>query len=181
VVSVVHITKGIVRSPVLDGCPSRRISAYLVDGELDTSPAALGRNSGKAFNGTKIYGQGFTFDDTAAKKGEAEPLEVMRRLIDVNARNAERIFPYIGGDEVNTDPEHRHHRYVIDFADFPLKREGMPTSWRMMAAHEREDSLRVGVVPTDYTWPASAMTARTGTPRSSVFRAGGPSRSLSFC
>jgi hypothetical protein len=32
-----------------------------------------------------------------------------------------RIFPYIGGEEVNNDPEHQHRRYVIDFSDFPLR------------------------------------------------------------
>jgi hypothetical protein len=47
---------------------------------------------------------GFTFDDVAAAKGEAERLETMHSLIAKDPRNAERIFPYIGGDEVNNDP-----------------------------------------------------------------------------
>jgi hypothetical protein len=41
----------------------------------------------------------------------------MERLIAKNPRNKERIFPYIGGEEVNTNPIHAHHRYVIDFGD----------------------------------------------------------------
>jgi hypothetical protein len=32
-------------------------------------------------------------------------------------RNAERIFPYIGGEEVNASPTHAHHRYVINFGE----------------------------------------------------------------
>ncbi|MEI7894909.1 MAG: type IIL restriction-modification enzyme MmeI, partial [Myxococcales bacterium] len=32
-------------------------------------------------------------------------------------RNAERIFPYIGGEEVNTSTTHAHHRYVINFGE----------------------------------------------------------------
>ena len=27
------------------------------------------------------------------------------------------IFPYIGGEEVNTSPTHAHHRYVINFGE----------------------------------------------------------------
>jgi len=41
----------------------------------------------------------------------------MHRLIAQDARNAERVFPYIGGDEINSSPTHAHHRYVIDFGD----------------------------------------------------------------
>ena len=32
-------------------------------------------------------------------------------------RNQEVIFPYIGGEEVNTSPTHAHHRYVINFGE----------------------------------------------------------------
>jgi hypothetical protein len=46
--------------------------------------------------GSYILGIGFTFDDTAAAKGEAENLDMMRALIAKDRRNAERIFPYIG-------------------------------------------------------------------------------------
>ncbi len=59
---------------------------------------------------------GFTFDDTDTK-GVATPLAEMRRLIDKDPRNAEAIFPYIGGEEVNTSPTHAHHRYVINFGE----------------------------------------------------------------
>ena len=115
VVSVVHIVRGEVASPVLDTLPVRRISAYLVEGDLDTSPVALAASSGKAFVGSYVLGMGFTFDDVAAAKGEAESLETMRALIAKDPRNADRIFPYIGGEEINTDPLHRHRRFVIDF------------------------------------------------------------------
>ena len=56
----------------------------------------------------------FTFDDTD-KKGVATPLAEMRRLIHENPRNREVVFPFIGGEEVNTSPIHAHHRYVINF------------------------------------------------------------------
>jgi hypothetical protein len=120
-VSVVHVLKGVAAQPVLDGRQVRRISAYLVEGDLDTSPAALAANAGKAFQGSIVLGVGFTFDDVAAARGEAESLETMHALIAKDPHNAERIFPYIGGEEVNNDPMHRHHRYVIDFAGFPMQ------------------------------------------------------------
>lgn len=33
------------------------------------------------------------------------------------AHSGRRIFPYIGGEEVNSSPNHAHHRYVINFFD----------------------------------------------------------------
>jgi hypothetical protein len=117
VVAVVHVVKGTARSHILDGRRRRRISAYLVEGDLDDAPAMLRSNTGKAFQGSIILGAGFTFDDRAAAKGLASTLSEMQRLIRANPANRERISPYIGGDEIASDPEHRHHRYVIDFAD----------------------------------------------------------------
>ncbi|GLR68266.1 hypothetical protein GCM10010909_29470 [Acidocella aquatica] len=150
VVSVVHIVKGDVGSPVLDTRPVRRISAYLVEGDLDTSPVALAANSGKAFVGSYVLGVGFTFDDAAAEKGEAERLDTMRALIAKDPRNAERIFPFIGGEEVNTEPEHRYHRFVVDFFDRPLKRDPALRSWFKMDDSEIARCRVEGVVPGDY-------------------------------
>ncbi|TAZ59568.1 hypothetical protein ELH71_10005 [Rhizobium ruizarguesonis] len=156
VVSVVHIVKGAAVSPALDGRTVRRISAYLVEGDLDTSPQALAANSSKAFQGSIVLGMGFTFDDVAAAKGEAESLDTMRALISKDPRNAERIFPYIGGEEMNTSPTHAHHRYVIDFADYPLRRDpGLPC-WFDAQPQEREKWLRDGIVPADYPRPVAA-------------------------
>ena len=47
----------------------------------------------------------------------------MQRLTEENPRNRQAIFPYIGGEEVNTSPTHAHHRYVINFRDYPLRRK----------------------------------------------------------
>ena len=53
-------------------------------------------NEDKSFQGSIVLGMGFTFDDTD-KKGVASSLAEMHRLIAKDPRNAERIFPYIGG------------------------------------------------------------------------------------
>jgi hypothetical protein len=54
VVSVVHISKGEVRRPILDAKPVRRISAYLVEGDLDRSPELLVANVRRAFQGSIV-------------------------------------------------------------------------------------------------------------------------------
>ena len=63
VVSVVHAANGEVASPVLDGRRVHRISAYLVEGDLDTSPPALAQNARRSFKGSELHGLGFCFDD----------------------------------------------------------------------------------------------------------------------
>ncbi len=156
VVSVVHVTKGTACSPILDGRQVRRISAYLVVGDLDRAPARLAANARKSFQGSIVLGMGFTFDDAAAVKGEAESLATMRELLEKDPRNAERIFPYIGGDEVNTSPTHAFHRFVIDFADFPLRRDSSIGNWEFATVEQRIEWLRAGVVPGDYPRPVSA-------------------------
>ena len=57
VVSVVQVQRGVAAEaarPMLDGRPVRRISAYLVEGDLDASPARLAENAGKAFQGAYV-------------------------------------------------------------------------------------------------------------------------------
>ncbi|MFO1431496.1 MAG: DNA methyltransferase [Candidatus Competibacteraceae bacterium] len=125
VVSVVHVTKYSPRPRAgempgikaeLDGSPVERITAYLFHAGGHEDPARLKANENKSFQGSIVLGMGFTFDDTD-KKGVATPIADMHRLIEKDPRNAERIFPYIGGEEVNDSPTHVHHRYVINFGD----------------------------------------------------------------
>ena len=134
IVSVVHIHKGSLAGPYhLDGHTVDRITAYLFHAGGSEDPQTLAANEGKSFIGSYVLGMGFTFDDTD-KKGVASPLAEMHRLIAKDPRNAERIFPYIGGEEVNDSPTHAHHRYVINFEDFPLRREGDAASADKVAA-----------------------------------------------
>ena len=106
----------------LDGEAVETITAFLFHRGGHRDPERLAANAGKSFQGSIVLGMGFTFDDTD-KKGVASPLAEMRRLIEDNPRNRQAIFPYIGGEEVNTSPTHAHHRYVINFRDWPLQRE----------------------------------------------------------
>ena len=83
-------------------------------------------------------------------KGVATPIAEMERLIEENPRNQTVIFPYIGGREVNTSPTQSHHRYVINFGESPLCREGSLGSWAEFNRQERTQCLRRGRVPSDY-------------------------------
>ena len=156
VVSVLHIVKGgYVGSKVLDGVNVDAITAFLFHRGGHTDPVQLQANARKSFQGSTVLGMGFTFDDTD-KKGVASPLAEMHRLLGVDPRNREAIFPYIGGEEVNTSPIHAHHRYVIDFRDYPLRREDLGETWGD-ALPERHRELRRGaIVPLDYPEPVAA-------------------------
>jgi hypothetical protein len=99
---------------LLDTRLVERITAFLFDKGGNDDPYKLSANANKSFVGSYVLGPGFTFDDT---NPDANSISEMHRLIEKDHRNAERIFPYIGGEEVNSSPTHAHHRYVIDFFD----------------------------------------------------------------
>ena len=86
-------------------------------------------------------------------------------LLDANSRNREAIFPYIGGEEVNTSPTHAHHRYVINFRDVAAGRAG---GWAAADDDRHREWRRRGIVPLDYPesvaadWPAIVDTSEAG-------------------
>ena len=100
-------------------------------------------------------GWDFTFDDLTSAPA-ANRLSEMERLVAKDARNKQRIFPYIGGEEVNESPTHAHHRFAINFAEFPLAREVLGFTWQNATARQRADCLRDGIVPIDYPDPVAA-------------------------
>lgn len=151
VVSIVHVVKSQEPcSSILDGRQVERISAYLVDGHLDSAPVKIAANAGKAFQGSILLGMGFTFDDAAAARGETESIADIARLVEKNPTNKQRIFPLIGGDEVTSSPTHSYHRYTIDFKNLPLRRDPTLGSWSRADEQQRQLWLRDGTVPSDY-------------------------------
>ena len=141
IVSVVHGHKGPLPGPFrLDGRSAPIITAYLFHAGGHDDPAKLKANEGKSFVGSYVLGMGFTFDDTDTK-GVASPIAEMYRLIAKDPRNAERIFPYIGGEEVNDSPTHAHHRYVINFGEM-TEQEARKWSDLMRIVEERVKGTR---------------------------------------
>src|SRR5262249_103635 len=127
----------------LDERDVRIITAYLFHKGDHDDPAKLQANAGQSFLGSKIYGQGFTFDDTDTK-GIVSPISEMHRLIAENPRNAARIFPYLGGEEVNGSPAHTHMRYVINFGQISLEEaEQWPDLIRMVRERVKPERDRL--------------------------------------
>ncbi len=113
-VSVVHLEKGrlasIVGQAMLDGQPVASINSRLRAGAERADPVPLAANAGLSFQGSIVLGMGFVL--TPAERDA---------LIERNAHNAKRIFPYIGGEEVNTSPTQAFERYVINFGEMSLE------------------------------------------------------------
>jgi hypothetical protein len=117
IVSVVHIFKGEwVKPRNLDSREVDKITAFLFHKGNSDDPHRLLANKGISFQGSNILGKGFIFNDRD-KTGAASSLQEMRNIIDKDPRNKQRIFPYIGGSEVNNHPTHCNHRYVINFGE----------------------------------------------------------------
>jgi hypothetical protein len=112
-VAVVHLAKGnvvpLIRTRALDGLPVSSINSRLRAGLERPDPVPLPENADKSFQGSIVLGMGFTL--TPAKRNE---------LIAKDKKNGERIFPYLGGEEVNTSPTQDFERYVINFGDMEL-------------------------------------------------------------
>ncbi|WP_322027373.1 Eco57I restriction-modification methylase domain-containing protein [Burkholderia sp. BCC1977] len=111
VTSRVHVHKGEWQGErSLLGRPAPFISAFLSDRE-EWSPKRLKANEGIVYQGSIVLGMGFVLSSDEA-----------HRMLDADPRNAEVIFPYINGDDLNSDPEQRPSRWVINFWDWPENR-----------------------------------------------------------
>jgi len=109
VVSVVHLIKGAYAGvKLLERRPVGQITAFLFANGGHDDPKQLAANAGKSFQGSIVLGMGFTFDDSGPADDETpgipSPIATIERLIAENPKNAEVIFPYIGGEEVNSSP-----------------------------------------------------------------------------
>ena len=150
VVSILNVQKGDHSgSSQLDGNRVEKITAFLFHTGWNENPAVLKLNKNKSFVGSYVLGMGLTFDDKDTKRIAASLAE-MRQLIDSNQRNKEVIFPYIGGEEVNSEPTHAYHRYVINFRNYPLQRLKLDKDWKTSDLEQRTKWIHNGVVPQDY-------------------------------
>lgn len=111
ITSRVHVHKGRWRGQrTLLGRSALFISAFLTDRE-EWSPKRLKANESKAFIGSYVLGMGFVLSPDEAT-----------RMLDADPKNGNVVFPYINGDDLNSDPEQRPSRWVINFWDWPEER-----------------------------------------------------------
>lgn len=69
-------------------------------------PHRLLANSGRAFIGSYVYGEGFLLSPAEAQE-----------LLDRSESNRQVLFPYLTGEDLNTRPAAEATRWVIDFGD----------------------------------------------------------------
>lgn len=122
VTSRVHVHKGgWLGERSLLGRPVPFISAFLSDREQAWSPKRLKANGGIAYQGSIVLGMGFVLSQDEA-----------HRLLDADPKNLEVIFPYINGEDLNSDPEQKPSRWVVNFWDWPEERAqeyALPWKW----------------------------------------------------
>ncbi|REG59663.1 hypothetical protein B0G80_2434 [Paraburkholderia sp. BL6669N2] len=113
------------------------ISAFL-SGEEEWSPKRLLANANQSYQGSIVLGRGFTMSEEAAQE-----------LISRDAKNTEVLFPYLNGEGLNSHPEQRPSRWVINFWDWPLSRDA-DGEWSTSGESQKAHWLQDGRVPADY-------------------------------
>lgn len=142
VVSVVHVAKTLAFERVsLDGVSVDRVSAFLFRGRSDSTPTPLRDNDDLSFMGTTLCGAGFLFEPSPSNG--ASSIQEMKRMIEADEHCKEVIFPYLGGEDLNTNPKQKPSRFVIDFGEM---REAEARRWPSLFSilDERVRPLRAG-------------------------------------
>jgi hypothetical protein len=116
-VSVAHIVNGEWEADCeLEGVTVNQITAFLDDGVASGNPLRLKENAGKSFQGSIVLGMGFVL----------EPKEAWA-LIGKDSRNADVLFPYLNGEDLNSRPDQTPSRWAINFSNRTLEEsEGYP-------------------------------------------------------
>ena len=71
----------------------------------------LAANGGKSFQGAIVLGMGFTMSPEEAYE-----------LIDRDPKNADVLYPYLGGEDLNGSPTQTSPRWIINFFDWSEER-----------------------------------------------------------
>jgi hypothetical protein len=151
-------------SHVLDGQPVPFISSRL-DTEAEVEPKRLRQNEGKAFQGSIVLGMGFVLEPHEAEA-----------FIANDSRNADCLFPYLNGEDLNSHPQQRPSRWVICFHDWDLERaKQYPDLLRIVEEKVKperaklKDSIPIQAKRKKFWW-------QFGSPASQLYRAIAPLR-----
>ena len=111
VTSRVHVYKGRWRGErSLLGRPASYISAFLSDRE-EWSLKRLGANKNLAYQGSNVVGVGFLLSESRALE-----------MIESDDCCQKVIFPYIGGEDLNSHSKQKPSRWIINFWDWTEKK-----------------------------------------------------------
>lgn len=89
---------------ILAGKEVSTITPYLDDSVTLGNPLPLKQNEDKSFQGSIVLGKGFMLEPHEAEE-----------LIKKNPQNKDVLFPYLNGDDLNTNPDQSPSRWVINF------------------------------------------------------------------
>lgn len=121
------------------------ITPFLIaPGGVSGNPYRLKANEGRSFQGSVVLGLGFVMTPDEADA-----------LIARDSRNADILFPYLNGEDLNSRPDQSASRWVINFHDWPLNRSASGR-WDGASDEQRKSWLRQGMVPIDYADPVAA-------------------------
>ena len=120
-------------SCVLDDKSVLSINSFLSEpGVVSGPPHRLAANAGKSFQGSIVLGMGFIMEPEEATK-----------LIEKNRRNKDVLFPYLTGEDLNSQPDKLPSRWVINFLDYPLSRDTAPVGYEGPVAADYPDCLAI--------------------------------------
>ncbi len=123
--SAVWGTRDTVSSRVTMVCDDKlvsRISSLLEPASrAEREPERLVENAGAAFVGCYVLGRGFVLEPEEAQE-----------WIAADPRNADVLFPYLNGDDLNSRPDCSASRWVIDFNNWP---EGRAAEYKTPYRH----------------------------------------------
>lgn len=127
-----HVADEAVR--VCDDAPVARISTLLEpEGRVNGRPERLIENADVAFQGCIVLGKGFVLEPEEAQDWIAE-----------DPRNAEVLFPYLNGEDLNSRPDCSPSRWVIDFNDWSEERSSAyATPYRRLAETVKPERQRL--------------------------------------
>jgi hypothetical protein len=96
--------------------------------------------------GSKIYGQGFLFDD---KDSKASAIRIAKNILEEHPDYALRIRPYLGADEINSDPTQSTSRLVIQLSDIQEEKEldAWPELKQIIIEKVKNERLKLGPNP----------------------------------
>lgn len=107
-------------------------SQLSVPGRASGTPFQLAANSQKSFQGSIVLGMGFVLTPEEAQE-----------LIRKDSRNRKVLFPYLNGEDLNSEPDQQATRWVINFQDWPLDRSSAPSGYAGPVAEDYPDCLDI--------------------------------------
>ncbi|HXG86079.1 MAG TPA: DNA methyltransferase, partial [Pyrinomonadaceae bacterium] len=129
---------------ILDNKRVGNITSLLTEkSRVSGKPFRLKANENKSFQGSVILGIGFVITPDEASE-----------LIAKDERNQQVLYPFLGGEDLNSRPDQSPSRWVINFDDYPMERIS-EEEWSLLTEDEREQQAKIGRVAPNYSKPVA--------------------------